>query len=73
MRSTGTNWAAEVVGVRGDTGGGVGDFERSEVVDASLDETGRVSTRSAGMAVRGNSSRRNAGESCQVTGRRLQR
>jgi hypothetical protein len=66
VRSTGASWAAEVVGVSGDTGGGVGDFERSEVVEASLDETGRVSTRSAGMAVRGHSSRRNAGESCQV-------
>jgi hypothetical protein len=59
VRSTGANWAAEAVGVRGDTGGrsGVGDLERlpecSEAVEASLEETGRgvVSTRSAGMAV----------------------
>jgi hypothetical protein len=58
VRSTGASWAAEAVGVRGDTGGrsGVGDLERlpecSEAVEASLDETGRVvvSTRSAGMA-----------------------
>jgi hypothetical protein len=59
VRSTGASWAAEAVGVRGDTGGrsGVGDLERlperSEAVEASLEETGRVvvSTRSAGMAV----------------------
>jgi len=58
VRSTGANWAAEAVGVRGDTGGrsGVGDLERapecSEAVEASLEDTGRafVSTRSAGMA-----------------------
>ena len=58
MRSTGASWAAEAVGVRGDTGGrsGVGDLERLrewwERVEASLDEAGRVlvSTRSAGMA-----------------------
>lgn len=65
VRSTGASWAAEAVGVRGDTGGrsGVGDFERlpewCEPVEASLDEGGRalVSTRSAGMAAGGRGAR----------------
>lgn len=58
VRATGASWAAVTVGVMGDTGGRFGDAdserfpERSEVVEASLDEAGRgvVSTRRAGMA-----------------------
>lgn len=56
---TGASCATVAVGVMGDTGGRLGEAdserlrERSDVVDASLEEAGRaalVSTRSAGMA-----------------------
>jgi hypothetical protein len=60
VRATGASWAADAVGVMGDTGGRFGDAdserfrERPEVDEASLDEAGRgfVSTRSAGMTAR---------------------
>lgn len=56
---TGASCATVAVGVMGDTGGRFGEVdserfrERSDVVEASLEEAGRVvlvSTRSAGMA-----------------------
>jgi hypothetical protein len=79
---TGASCAIVAVGVIGDTGGLLGEVdaerfpERSEVVEASLDEAGRVlvSTKSAGMAVWWEDvSRRSAGESWRFGDRRRRR
>lgn len=71
VRSTGASWAAATVGVMGETGGRLGEadserfLERSEVVEASLEDTGRgvvVSTRRGGESTgRGVVSTRSAG------------
>jgi hypothetical protein len=58
VRSMGASWATDALGVMGDTGGRFGDADserwrdRSEVIEASLEEAGRASvpTSRAGMA-----------------------